>query len=288
MSTSSSSTTSSGGGDGRPAPKVMRSTAMSQLSWERTNPQIARLHIYKLNAALLGGVTTMAGMFTNIKGTAYHTGLEVFGVEWCYGASDAGSGVAAVMPGRSHLGTEVEVVEMGRTLLSVDEVIKIIKDTRHDWMGPEYHILKHNCHSYCEMLRKYLKIGKELPDKLFELQRSAQESLGPRMMDMLFGDVEAAGAGMSAPDDDNPLSKESMEEAFGFMRNVAEEWNREDEERRLDKAKLKLAIYAPFAPGQVRHGPGKIHFAAQIQTTIQRLRRLQTTVHAYRRQEILP
>jgi len=115
-----------------------------------------------------------------------------------------------------------------------------------------------------------------------------REDKGPRMMDMLFGDVEAAGAGMSAPDDDNPLSKESMEEAFGFMRNVAEEWNREDEERRLDKAKLKLAIYAPFAPGQVRHGPGKIHFAAQIQTTIQRLRRLQTTVHAYRRQEILP
>merc|ERR1719193_192092 len=41
------------------------------------------------------------------------------------------------------------------------------------------------------------------------------------MMDMLFGDVEAAGAGMSAPDDDNPLSKESMEEAFGYMRNAA-------------------------------------------------------------------
>jgi len=96
------------------------------------------LHIYDLNADMNKGL--------RLLGTgAFHSAVEVNGLEWSYGFSEFGTGVFSCPP-RQCAGAEYrEAIAMGRTELSEAEVNAVIEDLKRKWSGVEYDLLRHNC-----------------------------------------------------------------------------------------------------------------------------------------------
>eukprot|EP00928_Gymnodinium_smaydae_P033292 TRINITY_DN23886_c0_g1_i1.p1 TRINITY_DN23886_c0_g1~~TRINITY_DN23886_c0_g1_i1.p1 ORF type:complete len:612 (+),score=71.83 TRINITY_DN23886_c0_g1_i1:246-2081(+) len=109
------------------------------------------LSIYELHGTYrMSALTELAGI-----GGAYHVGVEVYWLEWSFGHCDDGSGVEAVKPGQSSLGTLKENVSLGCTQFSPKEVLSILADMRKSWRGDSYSVLHRNCaHFSIEFVRR--------------------------------------------------------------------------------------------------------------------------------------
>ena len=152
-----------------------------------------RVSIYNLGPRLWHRV---AEVFNERMGI-YHVGVEVLGVEWSFGYCEAGSGVFAVEPTKCSLGPFKESVIVGRTKLSIDEIIHILHNLAPIWMGPDYNITQKNCVRFCSEFLHKLNPTLELPHyaasmsnlgaKFVEAQRSSKPipNLTP---EYLFGD----------------------------------------------------------------------------------------------------
>jgi len=260
-----------------------------EISVNAPHPSSVRLHIYKLDAAQLESLVSFAGYFSNIKGTAYHTGMEVYDVEWYYGYSESRYGIAPTEPGYSHLGEHVEVHNMGQTPLNSEGVENVLRSMADEWLGPEYSLLDHNCTHFCEEFAKRLKVKLEMPEKVFELGQSADEALGGNWKELLFGDSKAKP---EEPDPANAqeiyqrnlLAMEAFEDATGYMHEAVQDW---EDDKQLGRLRRRLNFrdldaYSPFKPGQIRHAPRALEFPVMLNHTIARLKRLQTTIKADR------
>mmetsp|Transcript_142977 Transcript_142977/g.347323 ORF Transcript_142977/g.347323 Transcript_142977/m.347323 type:complete len:215 (-) Transcript_142977:60-704(-) len=112
------------------------------------------LSIYDLRGTwALNHATRLAGI-----GGAYHVGVEVYRLEWSYGWTPQGTGVYVGQVGQSWQGPLGERVPLGRTALSADEVMAILKEMRSKWMGPGYHPLRHNCGHFSVEFAKRLQV----------------------------------------------------------------------------------------------------------------------------------
>merc|ERR1719161_2529958 len=124
------------------------------------------LHVYDL-----GPVTSYVNdtVLRHIGIGAYHTGLEVLGVEWSYqGFLDAWdnpnlSGVVQNEP-REHPAHQYrESIPMGESPMTEDEIDNIIDDFYDMWAANEYHIVSRNCVTFAEELAVALKVPQEFP-----------------------------------------------------------------------------------------------------------------------------
>jgi hypothetical protein len=124
------------------------------------------LHVYDL-----GPVTSYVNdtVLRHIGIGAYHTGLEVLGVEWSYqGFLDAWdnpnlSGVVQNEP-REHPAHQYrESIPMGESPMTEDEIDNVIDDFYDMWAANEYHIVSRNCVTFAEELAVALKVPQEFP-----------------------------------------------------------------------------------------------------------------------------
>lgn len=96
------------------------------------------LHIYDLNAD--------ANKALRLLGTgAFHSAVEVAGLEWSYGYSEQGSGIFSCEPKCCAGAKYRESVKMGHTPMSPREVDALLERMRNEWRGMEYDLLRKNC-----------------------------------------------------------------------------------------------------------------------------------------------
>lgn len=115
-----------------------------------------RLHVYDLgkSSAAVNRVWKDAGL------GMFHTGVEVYGREWCFGNF---VGIGYVKPTMDPCHQYRETIEMGETSLSARQVASKIAQLRREWTGDSYNLLTRNCHHFSEAFLNELGVA-ELPE----------------------------------------------------------------------------------------------------------------------------
>jgi len=103
-------------------------------------PQDVILNIYEI-----AGLTLVGG--------AYHTGVQVHGVEFCYGRGDPGVTVLETPRSFAHHTFRAAIL-LGYTNLSYEEVCHL-STTYTDTAGP-YHLFHNNCNNFSEFFTDIL------------------------------------------------------------------------------------------------------------------------------------
>lgn len=127
-------------------------------------PNMVLLNVYDIARDVelfqkINKVTT--GNNNALIGGLFHAGVEVYGIEWCYGFADDGrSGVSHVMP-RSHPQHNYRTtVPMGVTAFGAREVRVLMGRMTEEWPGWEYHLFHHNCLNFSNALCAELGVGR--------------------------------------------------------------------------------------------------------------------------------
>lgn len=115
------------------------------------------LHVYDLG----GAAWSSANHLLKSLGTgAFHTAIEVHGVEWSFGGLQ---GVRSGTPGADPRYIHRESIEMGTTALSPSQVKTAIEKMRHTWVKQRYDALRNNCNHFAESLLAELGVEGEVP-----------------------------------------------------------------------------------------------------------------------------
>merc|ERR1711972_688269 len=91
---------------------------------------------------------------------AFHTGVEVYRKEWCFGKTlDGSTGIRAIRPGDCLEHDYRESIFMGFTRFNEKEVAAILQEMSIAWSGESYDILTRNCHHFSEALCEKLNVS---------------------------------------------------------------------------------------------------------------------------------
>ncbi|KAM3194816.1 hypothetical protein ACQJBY_071080 [Aegilops geniculata] len=149
---SSSSTSSSAGSSAststpRPAPRQAAAAPSSSPVF---------LNVYDVTPA--NGYARWLGL------GVYHSGVQVHGVEYAYGAHEgAGSGIFEVPPRRCPGYAFREAVLVGTTALSRAEVRALMADLAADFPGDAYNLVSRNCNHFCDAACRRLVARARIP-----------------------------------------------------------------------------------------------------------------------------
>eukprot|EP00403_Amphidinium_massartii_P016510 CAMPEP_0178422620 /NCGR_PEP_ID=MMETSP0689_2-20121128/27268_1 /TAXON_ID=160604 /ORGANISM="Amphidinium massartii, Strain CS-259" /LENGTH=329 /DNA_ID=CAMNT_0020044191 /DNA_START=44 /DNA_END=1033 /DNA_ORIENTATION=- len=143
---------------------MWRDHSAPAMSHTASHPRVRRetpvvLHVYTIGAdhvAKAMGEVAMA-----VHRGAFHSGIELYGNEWSYGAAPEGSsGVYRYFPKCSspeHVYRES--ITLGSTALSPREVLELLRDMSKEWAGSDYNLIRHNCCNFCDALSSRLGLG---------------------------------------------------------------------------------------------------------------------------------
>ncbi|KAK6622908.1 Desumoylating isopeptidase 2 [Polyplax serrata] len=117
------------------------------------------LNVYDMN--WMNDYTTSIGL------GVYHSGVEVYGVEYAYGGHPYPySGVFEIPPrGADELGEQYrfrQSVQIGHTDFTEREVEKIVDELGKEFRGDRYHLVNKNCNHFSGNLTQIL-CGVEIP-----------------------------------------------------------------------------------------------------------------------------
>merc|ERR1719313_2837506 len=131
------------------------------------------LQVYTLDLGPVTAVTNLLGL-----GGAYHAGVEVYGVEWAFGACPTpGTGVYHTAPSRSQIGVWNSRVPLGETDLSPSEVKGALETLQKAWSGRGYHLTRRNCIHFCDAFAEALGVERS-PAWVNELANLATTLMG--------------------------------------------------------------------------------------------------------------
>eukprot|EP00756_Hemistasia_phaeocysticola_P002139 Hpha_TRINITY_DN11477_c0_g1::TRINITY_DN11477_c0_g1_i1::g.137300::m.137300 len=84
---------------------------------------------------------------------AFHSGLEVYEHEYCFGRDLPGvTGVNYVSPRCYYQHVYRETIYLGRTRLCRAGVRRLVEGMAEEWMGETYHVMRRNCNDFAEQL----------------------------------------------------------------------------------------------------------------------------------------
>eukprot|EP00930_Biecheleria_cincta_P049607 TRINITY_DN34808_c0_g1_i1.p1 TRINITY_DN34808_c0_g1~~TRINITY_DN34808_c0_g1_i1.p1 ORF type:complete len:537 (-),score=89.69 TRINITY_DN34808_c0_g1_i1:369-1979(-) len=172
--------------DGHPPPRIMASRGLTGLIEETLGEQQQEnrftwnsvfLNVYDVSESQL--IQKINRIFTAddrlLAGGVFHAGVELFGKEWCYGATVPGrSGVGAVMPRMHPQHRYRATVYMGSTDKSPEQISALLARMAGEWPGSEYHLIHHNCLSFCNVLLEKLGLRK-IPGWVDRAARAASQ-----------------------------------------------------------------------------------------------------------------
>ncbi|KAF7458344.1 putative PPPDE peptidase [Cryptosporidium felis] len=122
-----------------------------------TGSNMVILNVYDLDA-VSGSINKFIRVF---ELGAFHAGIEIYGVEYCFGStSDGSSGITVNLPRRHPVHIYRESVNMGRTSFTRGDVKRIISEMKPFWPGSEYNIFRRNCLTFADELCRVLNVGK--------------------------------------------------------------------------------------------------------------------------------
>lgn len=93
----------------------------------------------------------------------WHTSVVVFGKEVFYG-----QGISTTLPGRSHHGAPLQVIDMGNTSIDEETFDEYLTEIRDHYTSDKYHLLDFNCNSFTNDCIGFLT-GGSIPDFIKDL-----------------------------------------------------------------------------------------------------------------------
>lgn len=129
-----------------------------------------------------------------LVGGVFHAGVEIYGIEWCYGYAPPGyMGVSHLAPRTHPQHSYRTTVPLGRTQLSDEEVKTVVARYAQTWPGSEYHIIHHNCLNFCNALCQELGV-RRIPGWVDRVTRAASfvDQTSKNAMEGLGNTVELA------------------------------------------------------------------------------------------------
>ncbi|KAI8911713.1 PPPDE putative peptidase domain-containing protein [Gorgonomyces haynaldii] len=90
----------------------------------------------------------------------WHTAVVVFGTEYAFG-----QGVEEFVPGESHYGHPVQVIDMGTTEIPQQVFLEFMDHMKSSWTADKYHLLDNNCNSFSDEVCQFL-VGKGIPSHI--------------------------------------------------------------------------------------------------------------------------
>lgn len=125
--------------------------------------------------------TTFGGRHTYHSGCGvFHTAIEVLplsnGLEWSFGQTKKGTGVHSEIARQNPRHEYRESVCLGKTGLRGCELDELILSMKAAWLGSAYHIVSHNCQSFCSALCEALDV-KPLPHWVIRSTRLCRAGL---------------------------------------------------------------------------------------------------------------
>jgi hypothetical protein len=107
------------------------------------------LRVYDVSFRGAGALNSLL----NGSSGAFHTAIEVHGLEWSFGATtdddDDTSGIFACDPASAQPHRYREAIPLGRTKKSPVDVFNILLRLAPFWLGKSYDVLRKNCNSFC-------------------------------------------------------------------------------------------------------------------------------------------
>jgi hypothetical protein len=92
---------------------------------------------------------------------AFHSGVEVYGKEWAFGMNpnQSATGVSWNPPGECPEHSFREMISMGCTTYTPEQVDQILNELMAEWPGVSYDIFTRNCHNFSEELCRRLGVA---------------------------------------------------------------------------------------------------------------------------------
>mmetsp|Transcript_31248 Transcript_31248/g.72875 ORF Transcript_31248/g.72875 Transcript_31248/m.72875 type:complete len:346 (+) Transcript_31248:60-1097(+) len=116
------------------------------------------LNIYDVGGA--EAVQFINKVFRPVGTGAFHAGVEVFGKEWSFGATnDESSGIFCCNPRSCSAHSFRESIPMGEVQIGEGEVKKILSELEPSWKGRSYDLLRHNCCHFSDSFCRHLGVG---------------------------------------------------------------------------------------------------------------------------------
>lgn len=136
-------------------------TSRAQGKHRRT---VVRLHIYDVSHE--GTIHQLNKLLANKDapfklGGAFHTGVEVNDLEWCFGYSGSSTkpGIACIVP-KSHPHHNFrQTVKVGYTTLTPEEISVVISGLIEDYPGTDYDLFSRNCCHFADDFCQRLGVG---------------------------------------------------------------------------------------------------------------------------------
>eukprot|EP00930_Biecheleria_cincta_P029197 TRINITY_DN20327_c0_g1_i1.p1 TRINITY_DN20327_c0_g1~~TRINITY_DN20327_c0_g1_i1.p1 ORF type:complete len:265 (-),score=31.29 TRINITY_DN20327_c0_g1_i1:453-1247(-) len=125
---------------------------------------LVRVHVY--DVSLKKRIQKINRVFAHKKsplkfGGVFHAGVEVNGLEWCFGFedSDSRSGICCMEPKTHPQHHYRQTVEMGRAQLKPEDIADILADLVEEYPGSDYDLLRRNCCHFASDFTKRLGVG---------------------------------------------------------------------------------------------------------------------------------
>ncbi|KAJ8102207.1 PPPDE putative peptidase domain-containing protein [Lipomyces tetrasporus] len=151
-----------------------------------------KLYVYDLSRGLARQMS-MQFIGKQIDGV-WHTSVTYQGVEYYYGA-----GVQTSVPGGTHHGQPLEVVDMGESSLPEDVLSEYIESLKDIYRPENYDLFMHNCNNFSQDLCQFL-VGKDIPAHITGLpQEVLQTPFGQIMKPMIEQSLRPITTAPSAP-----------------------------------------------------------------------------------------
>ncbi|OCT45427.1 hypothetical protein CLCR_05626 [Cladophialophora carrionii] len=149
-----------------------------------------QLYVYDLSR---GMARQYSKMITGVQIDAiYHTAIVFNNVEYFFG-----QGIHRKIPGSTHHGQPMRIVNMGKTDLPVDVIEEYIESLEEIYTAESYDLFLHNCNNFTQDLAMFL-VGKSIPD---EIKNLPETFLRTPMGQMLRGQLDQSMRTMTqAPD----------------------------------------------------------------------------------------
>jgi len=116
-------------------------------------------------------------------GGLFHVGIKIMNVEWTYGQTKSGTGVAPGRPQSELQHRFRETVQLANTKLSEREVGEVVRSLIQEYRGRDYNLIERNCCHFVEDFCQRLGVG-SIPAWVHRLGRAydglqkASKSLG--------------------------------------------------------------------------------------------------------------
>jgi len=119
---------------------------------------LVTLHVYSVTR--LSAIQRANGVLGSFGTGAYHAGVEVYGREWSFGATEDGSsGVFCCGPADCDDHAYIRAIPMAETRATEAEVLGLIGRLRTEWSGDDYDLLRCNCCHFSDELLRRLGVG---------------------------------------------------------------------------------------------------------------------------------